>query len=318
MSGLRLATLADLRAPASSSGGKRAVARALAELEARPDEAGSQALLDEAWACGEGRAVGLTGPPGVGKSTLTGALVAGLRAAGSRVAVAAVDPSSRASGGAILGDRTRIEADPADAGVFVRSFAARDRLGGLSEAAVPAVTLFRALYDVVLVETVGAGQSETDVADLVDLVLLCVQPGSGDALQFMKAGVMEIPDLAVVTKSDLGQVAARAAADLGAALALAVREGEPPQVLSVSAKTGDGLDALVGTLLERLQRAGGAGLARRREAQARAWLRQALTARFGREGWAALGDHARLRPGESPFARERAAAGLLRARLAAK
>lgn len=302
-------------------GGKRAVARALADLEARPDAAAVQALLDEAWRDGQapgggGRVVGLTGPPGVGKSTLVGALAAALRAAGRTVAVAAVDPSSRASGGAILGDRTRIDADPEDAGMFVRSFAARDRLGGLSEAAAPAVTLFRALYDVVLVETVGAGQSETDVADIVDVVVLCAQPGSGDALQFMKAGVMEIPDLAVVTKADLGLIAARAAADLGAALSLAVRDGDPPEVLSVSAKTGEGLEALAAALLGRLERLDPAALAARREDQASRWLRQTLTARFGREGWAALGDHARLRPGESPFARERIAAGALRAKLA--
>lgn len=287
----------------------------MAALESQPDDAAVQALLDAAWTAQTGIAVGLTGPPGVGKSTLASALVKQWRVAGKTVAVLAIDPSSRASGGAILGDRTRIEADPADAGIFVRSLAARDRLGGLADLAAPALVLFRALFDVVLVETVGVGQSETEVAEVVDLVIFCAQPGSGDALQFMKAGVMEIPDLAVVTKADLGAPAARAAADLGAALALAVREGEPPQVLRVSATSGEGLEALGEAVAARSERLRGPALSRRRRAQAEAWLIQALTARFGREGYAALGDAGKLRPGESPFARERAAASELRARL---
>lgn len=272
-------------------------------------------MLDAAWAAQSGVALGLTGPPGVGKSTLASALVRRFRDAGRTVAVLAVDPSSRASGGAILGDRTRIETDPADAGVFVRSLAARDRLGGLADLAAPALVLFRALFDIVLVETVGVGQSETDVAELVDLVVFCAQPSSGDALQFMKAGVMEIPDLAVVTKADLGAPAARAAADLRAALALAVRQGEAPEVLRVSASTGEGLDELGAALRDRIARLRGPSLAARRRVQAEAWLAQSLKARFGREGYAALGGDGRLRPGESPFARERAAAALLRARL---
>ena len=287
----------------------------MAALESQPDDAAVQALLDAAWTAQTGIAVGLTGPPGVGKSTLASALVKQWRVAGKTVAVLAIDPSSRASGGAILGDRTRIEADPADAGIFVRSLAARDRLGGLADLAAPALVLFRALFDVVLVETVGVGQSETEVAEVVDLVIFCAQPGSGDALQFMKAGVMEIPDLAVVTKADLGAPAARAAADLGAALALAVREGEPPQVLRVSATSGEGLEALGEAVAARSERLRGPARSRRRRAQAEAWLIQALTARFGREGYAALGDAGKLRPGESPFARERAAASELRARI---
>lgn len=288
----------------------------MAALESQPDDAAVQALLDAAWTAQTGIAVGLTGPPGVGKSTLASALVKQWRVAGKTVAVLAIDPSSRASGGAILGDRTRIEADPADAGIFVRSLAARDRLGGLADLAAPALVLFRALFDVVLVETVGVGQSETEVAEVVDFVIFCAQPGAGDALQFMKAGVMEIPDLAVVTKADLGAPAARAAADLGAALALAVREGEPPQVLRVSATSGEGLEALGEAVAARSERLRGPMLSRRRRAQAEAWLIQALTARFGREGYAALGDAGRLRPGESPFARERAAAAVVRRKLA--
>lgn len=294
------------------AGGKRAVAAALAALESRPEDDEVQALLDEAWGAQTGVAAGLTGPPGVGKSTLANALVKAFRVAGKSVAVVAVDPSSRASGGAILGDRARIDADPADAGVFVRSFAARDRLGGLADLAAPAVVLFRALYDVVLIETVGVGQSETEIADLADLVVFCAQPASGDALQFMKAGVMEIPDIAVVTKADLGASARRARADLAAALALAAREGEPAEVMSCSAATGEGVDALAGAILSRAAARQGAPLERRRRAQAELWLAQSLRARFGREGLARLGPRGTLAGDESPFARERAATRWMR------
>jgi len=295
---------------------KRAVADALAAIEERPEDEAVQALLDEAWLGQKGLALGLTGPPGVGKSTLANALVKALRSQGKTVAVAAVDPSSRASGGAILGDRARIDADPADQGIFVRSLAARDRLGGLADLAAPATVLFRALYDWTIIETVGVGQSETEIADIADLVLFCAQPSSGDALQFMKAGVMEIPDLAVVTKADLGLPARRAAADLKAALALAVRDGATPQVLTVSSETGDGLPELVAALTAFADNLAGPPLVARRRAQGETWVAQSLKARFGREGYAALGDVARLRWDETPFARERAAAAIARLGLA--
>jgi len=295
--------------------GKRGLAQALARLESNPEAADVQSLLDEAWNAQSGLAVGLTGPPGVGKSTLANALVKALRTRGQSVAVAAVDPSSRASGGAILGDRARIDADPADQGVFVRSFAARDRLGGLADLAAPSTVLFRALYDWTLIETVGVGQSETEIADIADIVVFCAQPASGDALQFMKAGVMEIPDLAVVTKADMGTAARRAAADLKAALALAARHGAAPQVLTCSASTGEGLEPLVEALVTLGADLQGPKLIAKRRAQAEAWVAQSLKARFGREGYAALGEAARLRWDETPFARERQAASSLKGRL---
>jgi LAO/AO transport system kinase len=303
-------TLNGLRAK-----GKRGLAAALAQLESAPDSLEVQALLDEAWNTPKGVAIGLTGPPGVGKSTLANALVKALRERGQTVAVAAVDPSSRASGGAILGDRARIDADPADQGIFVRSFAARDRLGGLADLAAPSTVLFRALYDWTLIETVGVGQSETEIADIADIVLFCAQPASGDALQFMKAGVMEIPDLAVVTKSDMGVAARRAAADLKAALALASRHGAAPKVLTCSASTGEGLPGLIEALADLAGELQGPRLLAKRRAQAEAWVAQSLKARFGREGYAALGEAARLRWDETPFAREREAARALKHRL---
>ena len=287
--------LAGLRA-----GGKGALARALSALETAPGDPRLAGLLDAALAAPQGLALGLTGPPGVGKSTLTNALIARLRGRGETVAVIAVDPSSRRSGGALLGDRTRIETDPEDTGVFVRSMAARKRLGGLADITYPAMVLMRALHDLTLVETVGVGQSETEIADVADLVVFCAQPGSGDAIQFMKAGVMEVPDVVLVTKGDLGPPALRAAADVKGALSLSA-EDAPPDVAIVSSQTGQGIDAALDLIAARVERARLSGaLAARRAAQARAWAESRLRETFGAVGLDAL--RPRLAGGASPFA----------------
>ncbi|MCK6452420.1 MAG: AAA family ATPase [Alphaproteobacteria bacterium] len=290
---------------ALAAGGKPALARALAAIERDPDGDVTLALLDAAHARRRAAVVGITGPPGVGKSTLLGALTSAWRAGGRRVGVVAVDPSSRASGGALLGDRARIATDPNDAGVFVRSLAARDRLGGLAELAMPAVTVLAALYDIVVVETVGVGQSETEIADLADTLVLCVQPGAGDSLQYMKAGVAETPDIAVVTKADLGPAAARAAADLKAGLSLAAPGQWRVPVLLVAAPRRDGIDALTAAIDRHQQWLDGEGRrARRRALQARHWLEQSVRDRFGREGLKRCGS-LDVMPGQSPFARYR-------------
>lgn len=191
--------------------------------------------------------VGVTGPPGVGKSSLLSRLVAEWRGRGRTVAVLAVDPTSRRSGGALLGDRARIEFDPSDRGVFIRSTAAGERLGGLAAATRAAATALAAAFDVVVIETVGVGQSETEVADVADTVAVVVQPGSGDVLQFLKAGIMEVPDVLVVTKADLGRVATRAIADLKAALRSLGADGV--RVLAVSSLApGTGIAELVDAL----------------------------------------------------------------------
>jgi LAO/AO transport system kinase len=191
--------------------------------------------------------VGVTGPPGAGKSTLLSALTSAWRAAGRTVAVLAVDPSSKRSGGALLGDRVRIEADPADRGLFVRSTAAGERLGGLAPATRAAAQALAAAFDVVVIETVGVGQSETEVAEAADTVAVVVQPASGDVLQFLKAGIMEIPDVLVVTKADLGPVAHRARRDLHAALRSLGARDVP--VVAVSAiPPSEGIDELVTAL----------------------------------------------------------------------
>jgi LAO/AO transport system kinase len=165
-----------------------------------------------------GHVIGVTGPPGAGKSTLLSALLHAWRASERTAAVLAVDPSSRRSGGSLLGDRARIEFDPSDRGTLIRSMAAEQRLGGLARATRVSADALAAAFDVVVIETVGVGQSETDVADVVDTLALVVQPGSGDVLQFLKSGIMETPDVLVVTKADLGQIAMRARRDLSAAL----------------------------------------------------------------------------------------------------
>jgi LAO/AO transport system kinase len=165
-----------------------------------------------------GHIVGVTGPPGAGKSTLLSALLGTWREGGASVAMLAVDPSSRRSGGSLLGDRARIEFDPADHGVLIRSTAAGERLGGLAQPTRVAAQALAAAFDVVVIETVGVGQAETEIAEVADTVAVVVQPGSGDALQFLKSGIMEIPDVLVVTKSDLGQLALGTRRDLTAAL----------------------------------------------------------------------------------------------------
>jgi len=191
--------------------------------------------------------VGVTGPPGAGKSTLLSALARAWRGDGRTVAVLAVDPTSKRSGGSLLGDRARIDADPADRGLFIRSTAAGERLGGLAPATRAAAQALAAAFDVVVIETVGVGQSETEVAEAADTTAVVVQPGSGDALQFLKAGIMEVPDVLVVTKADLGQVALRARRDLSAALR-SLGERDTRVVAVSSLPPASGIDELVAAL----------------------------------------------------------------------
>jgi len=191
--------------------------------------------------------VGITGPPGAGKSSLLSALVREWRAAGRTVAILAVDPSSKRSGGSLLGDRARIDHEPGDDGVLIRSTAAGLRLGGLAPPTREAAEALAACFDVVVVETVGVGQSETDVEQVCDTVAVIVQPGSGDTLQFLKAGIMEVPDILVVTKSDLGDVALAARRDLAAALR-SLGKRDTPVLMVSSVPPPSGIEELVAAL----------------------------------------------------------------------
>lgn len=182
---------------------RRALARAATAVENLTEE--GQTLLRELAAHpGHALTIGVTGPPGAGKSTLCNQLVGALRAEGKTVAVLAVDPSSPLTGGAILGDRIRMQQHHADAGVFIRSVATRGWPGGIARATRDLVTLFRAAgFDVILIETVGVGQSEIEVARLADVTVLVLVPGAGDDVQSMKAGILEVAQVFAVNKSDL-------------------------------------------------------------------------------------------------------------------
>jgi LAO/AO transport system kinase len=184
------------------AGDKRALARAITLIE-NDDPAGWELVREVFPRTGKARIVGLTGPPGVGKSTLIGALTAEMRKADRQVAVLSIDPSSPFTRGALLGDRIRLSDHFLDAGVFIRSMASRGALGGLSEATLQAALLMDASgKDDVFIETVGVGQAEIDIVDHGDTIVLVLMPGSGDSIQALKAGVMEIPDVIVVNKSD--------------------------------------------------------------------------------------------------------------------
>lgn len=299
--------LEDILRAQREGGGKSPLARALAAIEQQPQAGEVVRLLDQAWANPKGHVLGLTGPPGVGKSTLISALIKAWRQQGRTVGVIAVDPSSRKSGGALLGDRTRLVKDPDDQGVFIRSMAARDRLGGLAALTVPAMVLMRAVYDIVLIETVGVGQSETDVAEVADTVIFCVQPGAGDSLQYMKAGIMEVPHLVAVTKADMGAVAQRAKADVEGSMGLAQRstDGWVVPVLLVSAAENQGIDELVATADRHVNQLRAEGiLDRQRRAQGSTWLQEVLREKFGRQGLELAGAQASLEGASSPFSRE--------------
>ncbi|MFL6184186.1 MAG: methylmalonyl Co-A mutase-associated GTPase MeaB [Actinomycetes bacterium] len=251
------------------AGDKRAVARLISWVE----DGDRDQLRDAAEALnpvtGRAQVIGLTGSPGVGKSTLAGALVAAYRAKGLTVGVLAVDPSSPFTGGALLGDRVRMQAHALDEGVYIRSMATRGHLGGLAWATPQAVRVLDAAgCDVVLVETVGVGQAEVEVAGLADTTLVALAPGFGDAVQVAKAGILEVADVFVVNKADRdgAEVVAR---DLRQMLHLGeARPWQVPVVLTV-AERGDGVDELVGAIAaHRDHLASGGELERRRRRRA--------------------------------------------------
>ena len=186
----------------------------LEKIEVDGDSLENIKLLDNFHSKPKSHVLGITGPPGAGKSSLIDKLITIIRKKKKTVGVIAIDPSSSKSGGALLGDRTRFQLDPNDGGVYVRSMAAKNYLGGVSELTYPTMTVMRSKFDFLIIETVGVGQSETSIKDIVDTVILCVQPGSGDTIQFMKSGIFEIPDIVVVTKCDMQKLSNQTFSDL--------------------------------------------------------------------------------------------------------
>ena len=263
------------------AGDRRALARAITLVESTraQDQADAEALLT-ALLPHTGRAVriGISGAPGVGKSTFIEAFGQHLTGQGKRVAVFAIDPSSRRSGGSILGDKTRMEKLSRDTNAYIRPSPAGTTLGGVARRTRESMLLAEAAgFDVVLVETVGVGQSETAVADMTDLFVLLASPGGGDDLQGIKRGVMELADLLIVTKADgdLLPAANRAVADYHAALHLMRPKhvGLQPKVLRVSSVEGQGIaEAWKEMVAVHAALAAGSQLSRLREEQARRWF----------------------------------------------
>ena len=226
------------------SGDRRALARAITHVEA--DTGTGRAVLAGLYPkTGRARTVGVTGSAGVGKSTLVGRLAKAQRERGRSVGIVAVDPSSPFSHGAILGDRIRMQDLTSDSGVFMRSMASRGNLGGLAETASGVVDVMDAAgYDVVIVETVGAGQDEVEVATATQTTVLITMPAGGDEVQSLKAGLMEVAQVMVVNKADLAG-ADTAATQLRALLALAGERAWKPPILKAVARAGEGVEELV-------------------------------------------------------------------------
>jgi LAO/AO transport system kinase len=231
------------------TGDKRALARGITLIE-NGEPAGSELVREVFPRTGNARIVGITGPPGVGKSTLIGALTAELRKADRRVGVLSIDPSSPFTRGALLGDRIRLSDHFLDPDVFIRSMATRGSLGGLAEAALQAALLMDASgKDDVLLETVGVGQAEIDVVDHADTIVLVLMPGSGDSIQALKAGVMEIPDVIVINKADhpLTDTMVR---EVQTALSLGPQGSWRVPIVRTEASRGEGIAELAGRIDE--------------------------------------------------------------------
>ncbi|MDA9762157.1 hypothetical protein N9C84_03705 [Desulfobacterales bacterium] len=236
--------------------------------------------------------IGVTGPPGVGKSSLIARIIPIYRRQKKSVGIISIDPSSRKSGGAILADRTRITHDPKDNGVFIRSMATGQFLGGLSLKTRHCLTLFEAIFDRTIIETVGVGQSETEIEDVSDTVVFVVQPASGDMLQFMKSGIMEIPHILVLNKTDLEPLAQKTQNELAAFASLGDLnpKGRRPVLIPVSALQSRGQGKLVAAIEYHRQRLEqDHNMARRRDQRRIVWAYRLYREQFGNFGVQALG-----------------------------
>jgi len=267
-----------------AAGEKRALARAITLIES-DDPAGWELVREVYPRTGKARIIGFTGPPGVGKSTLIGALTGELRKAEREVAVLSIDPSSPFTRGALLGDRIRLTDHFLDPGVFIRSMASRGALGGLSEAALQVALIMDAAgKDDVLIETVGVGQAEIDIVDHADTIVLALMPGSGDSIQALKAGVMEIPDVIVVNKADHPMTDTMVREVRGVLALSQDPEGWKVPILRTEAARGEGVSELAAAIDEHRQFIEGAGtLAERRARNLRSEVLGIATSRMRRQ-----------------------------------
>lgn len=266
--------MADAELDRVRAGDTRALARLISLVEDQSPRVRS-VMRELVPATGGARVIGLTGSPGVGKSTVTGALVGAFRAAGGagvRVAVLAVDPTSPFTGGALLGDRVRMQQHATDDQVFIRSMASRGHLGGLAASTPQAIRVLDAAgFELIIIETVGVGQAEVAVASLADSVVVLLAPGMGDAIQAAKAGILEVADMFVVNKADKPD-SQQVVRDLRNMIALAEREQDDwkPPIITTVAMKGEGIEELVSSLDAHWSWLNSSGeLARRRQARAR-------------------------------------------------